>query len=58
MMFHQQVNFGEMNQAINQEFMKICNAHPSCDGCPLKNEDMEIQGSKIRCETGRRKGCN
>lgn len=51
----QQINIGAINQAIGQEFMQICKQHVSCVGCPLKTQDMEVQGSVIRCETGRRK---
>ena len=54
-MIFQQVNLGVINQAINQEFMKICKSHPSCENCPLKNSDMEIQGVMLRCDTGRAK---
>lgn len=54
-MIFQQVNFGAINQAVNQEFMNICKAHPSCIDCPLKNGDMNIQDIVLRCETGRTK---
>lgn len=54
-MIFQQVNLGAINQAVNQEFMKICKSHPSCVNCPLKNSDMDIQGVMLRCETGRAK---
>ena len=54
-MIFQQVNFGAINQAVNQEFMNICKSHPSCVDCPLKNSDMDIQGTKLRCLTERQK---
>ena len=54
-MIFQQVNFGAINQAVNQEFMNICRAHPSCINCPLKNSDMDIQGTKLTCLTERQK---
>lgn len=54
-MIFQQVNFGAINQVVGQEFMNICKSHPSCKNCPLKNNDMDIQGTKLRCETGRAK---
>lgn len=54
MVFTQHVNIN--NMAVNEEFMRICRTHPSCAGCPLKTEDINIQGSIIRCETGRAKG--
>lgn len=52
-MIFQQVNLGAINQVVNQEFMKICKSHLSCENCPLKNNDMEIQGVMLRCDTGR-----
>lgn len=55
-MIFQQVDFGAINQAVNQEFMNICKSHPGCKDCPLKNEVMNVQGTKLRCETGRSKG--
>ena len=54
----QQINIGAINQMIGQEFMHICKQHASCVGCPLKTQDMEIQGGVIRCETGRAKEKN
>lgn len=54
-MIFQQVNLGAINQATNQEFMKVCKSHPGCKDCPLKNSDMDIQGTILRCETGRAK---
>ena len=54
-MIFQQINFGAINQLVSQEFMKICKSHPSCENCPLKNNDMEIQGVMLRCDTGRAK---
>ena len=54
-MIFQQVNLGAINQAVNQEFMSICKSHPSCENCPLKTGDMAIQGTTLRCETGRAK---
>lgn len=54
MIFHQ-VNLGAINQAVNQEFMNICKSHPSCENCSLKTGDMVIQGTTLRCETGRAK---
>ena len=53
MIFTQQVNFNNMGS--NQEHMKICAEHPGCNGCPLKDNDMNLQGSVVRCETGRAK---
>ena len=44
------------NMAVNEEFMRIRKTHPSCINCSLKTTDMNIQGSMIRCETGRAKG--
>lgn len=54
-MIFQQVNLGAINQAANQEFMNICKSYSSCVDCPLKNSDMDIQGTILRCETGRAK---
>ena len=54
-MIFQQVNLGAINQAVNQEFMNICKSHPSCENCPLNTGDMAIQGTTLRCETGRAK---
>ena len=54
-MIFQQVNLGAINQAVNQEFMNICKSHPSCENCPLKNNDMDVQGVMLRCDTGRAK---
>lgn len=54
-MIFQQVNLGAINQVFNQEFMNICKSHPSCENCPLKNNDMDVQGVMLRCDTGRAK---
>ena len=54
-MIFQQVNLGAINQVVNQEFMNICKSHPSCEKCPLKSSDMEIQGVMLKCDTGRAK---
>lgn len=54
-MIFQQVNLGAINQVVNQEFMNICKSHPSCENCPLKSSDMDIQGVMLRCDTGRAK---
>ena len=54
-MIFQQVNLGAINQMINQEFMNICKSHPGCRDCPLKTEDVDIQGTILRCDTGRAK---
>lgn len=45
--------FNNMN-INNDRFMEICKAHPGCEGCPLKTEDKEINGTRYRCHTGRR----
>ena len=37
----------------NDEVMKICTQHHECKDCPLKEGDMNIQNSVVRCETGR-----
>lgn len=51
-MMHQQMN----NMAVNQEVSRICAEHIGCEGCPLKNGNMNIQGVTVICETGRMKG--
>ena len=38
---------------VRREFMKICESHPGCEGCPLKTSDMTICNSNVRCNTGR-----
>lgn len=43
-MIFQNVNINGMNMAGNQEFMKICSAHPKCEGCPLKDKVAYSQG--------------
>lgn len=53
-MFHQQIIF----ETGNQEFVNICKEHPSCDGCPLSIQDVQIQSGLTRCETGRIKSEN
>lgn len=53
MIFTQHVNIN--NMTVNQEFMNICKLHPGCVNCPLRIDDMELQGVLIRCETGRAK---
>lgn len=53
MIFTQHVNIN--NVAVNQELMNICKSHQGCKNCPLKTDDMELQGVLIRCETGRAK---
>ena len=42
----------DMNN-VNKEFIEICKSHPGCEGCPFKIEDKEINGTKVRCNTGR-----
>jgi len=44
--------FNNMN-INNDYFMEICKAHPGCEGCPLKTEDKEINGTRYHCYTGR-----
>lgn len=53
MIFQQQVNFN--NMALQQEFAQKCASHPECKDCELKTEDVNMQGSLVRCETGRMK---
>lgn len=45
-------NFSDLN-LNNEQFMEICKAHPGCVDCPLKTKDIEINGSLLRCNTGR-----
>lgn len=40
------------DNAVNQEFSKICAEHPGCEGCPLKGNSIDVQGVKVVCETG------
>jgi hypothetical protein len=47
------LSFIQFSGNINKEFMQICESHPGCEGCPLKTEDKEIKGTKLRCNTGR-----
>lgn len=54
-MIFQNININGVNMATNQEFMKICREHPECIDCPLKDEDVQLQGGMTRCETGRKK---
>ena len=57
-MFAQHININGMNMANSQEFIKICSEHPECGSCPLKDQDVQLQGGLRRCETGRMKGDN
>lgn len=45
-------NFNDLT-LNNKQFMEICEAHPGCVDCPLKTQDMEIDGTMMRCNTGR-----
>ena len=47
------LSFMELNIDVSNQFMEICKAHPGCEGCPFKTEDKEINGTKVRCNTGR-----
>lgn len=47
------LDFIQFDLNVNKEFMEICKAHPGCEGCPFKTEDKEINGTKVRCNTGR-----
>ena len=52
-MIFQNIN---INATFNDnEVMQICTQHPECKDCPLKEGDMNIQNSVVRCETGRGK---
>lgn len=55
MMFTQQVHF-QGNGLVDREFDKICREHPSCEGCPLKEESIKISESVVTCITGKMKG--
>lgn len=55
-MFTQYININGMNMAHGKEFMKICKEHPKCKDCPLKDNEVQLQGGLTRCETGRMKG--
>ena len=57
MVFTQQVHF-QRNNTVDREFEKICKEHPSCENCPLQDEDVNIQDIVITCITGRMKGSN
>ena len=57
MVFTQQVHF-QRNNTVDREFEKICKVHPSCENCPLQDEDVNIQDVVITCITGRMKGSN
>lgn len=45
-------NLNDLN-LNNEQFMEICKSHPGCEDCPLKTEDKKINGTIIRCNTGR-----
>ena len=51
MVFTQHININNM-QGI-QEFIKICTEHPECKECPLKEDDINLQGVMTKCETGK-----
>lgn len=55
MMFTQQVHF-QGNSLVDREFGKICREHPSCEGCPLREDSMKIGESVVTCITGKTKG--
>ena len=55
MMFTQQVHF-QGNGLVDREFDKICREHPSCEGCPLKEESIKISESVVTCITRKMKG--
>ena len=55
MMFTQQVHF-QGNGLVDREFDKICKEHPSCEGCPLREDSMKISESAVTCITGKMKG--
>lgn len=52
-MIFQNININDM--VNNNEFIHICTQHPECKDCPLKEGDMNIQNSVVRCETSRSK---
>ena len=54
-MFTQQINIDNVIAAQTYEIMKICNEHPECKECPLKEQDIQLQSGLVRCETGRDK---
>lgn len=56
MIFTQNINFG--NDYVTQEVMNMCKSYIGCDGCPLREREMEINGQAVRCETGMLKGNN
>lgn len=43
--------FGQDNVAY--QVVEICKDHPGCEGCPLKKQDIQVNGNLIRCDSGR-----
>ena len=52
-MFFNEFNMDGIN--INQEVLRICENHTRCINCPLKDSNMETNGLKVSCETGKSK---
>ena len=51
-MFGQHINVNAMKEMmVNQEVSKICENHFACEGCPLKDKELNVAGSSVKCET-------
>lgn len=48
-----QTNFQSNSNMVNNEIRKICEQHLGCADCPLKEKDLQIEDSLVRCDTGR-----